>query len=98
MFKTTKTPVNYPGLEDEIAKAISELENLSATSDEYAKIVNRIIELDSLTNHKVKKTAISKDALVAVAGNLAGILLILNYERVGAVTSKALGFVLKSKI
>lgn len=97
MFKS-KTSVNYPGLEDEIASAISHLSGVQPNSDEYAAIVDQISKLDALTNHKVKKSAISKDALIAVGGNLAGILLILNYEKVGAVTTKALGFVLKSKI
>lgn len=97
MFKKN-TSDNYQGLEAEIVSAISHLNGINPASDEYAAIVDQITKLDALTNHKVKKTAVSKDALVAVAGNLAGILLILNYERVGAVTSKALGFVMKSKI
>lgn len=98
MFKKNNTPVNYPGLEDEIAKLISELEGITPSTDEYEAIVNQIVKLDAMTNHKVKPSVISKDALVAVGGNLAGILLILNYEKIGAVTTKALGFVLKSKI
>lgn len=98
MFSKTKTPVNYPGLEEEIARAISELEGVNPASDEYEAIVDQIAKLDAMTNHKVKKSGVDKNALIAVGGNLAGILLILNYERVGAVTSKALSFVLKSKV
>lgn len=95
MFKTNKTPVNYPGLEEEIARIISELSGLDPNSHEYAQTVEQLEKLDALTCHKVEKKALSKDALLAAGANLAGILLILNYERIGAVTSKALGFVRK---
>ena len=94
-----QTPVTYPKLEAEINSAISNLEGIQPESKEYATIVDQIVKLDAvLSNNKVKKTAVSMDTLVAVGGNLLGILLILNYERVGAVTTKALGFVIKSKV
>lgn len=38
------------------------------------------------------------DTLLIVGGNLAGILLILNFERLDIVRSKALGFVLKGRV
>lgn len=38
------------------------------------------------------------DTLLIVGGNLAGILLILNFEKLDIVRSKALGFVLKGRV
>jgi rubrerythrin len=43
------------------------------------------------------KRQISPDTLVVVAGNLLGIALILNYEKLNIVTSKALTFVLRGR-
>ena len=40
---------------------------------------------------------VSPDTMAIVAGNLLGIALIVGHERMNVVTSKALGFVLKSK-
>ena len=40
----------------------------------------------------------SPDTVLVVAGNLIGILAILNFEKLDIVRSKAIGFVLKGKI
>jgi predicted nucleic-acid-binding protein len=45
-----------------------------------------------------KKIKFSPDTLLAVAGNLVGIVAILGFEKANVVTSKALGFVTKTKI
>lgn len=45
-----------------------------------------------------RSSRVSPDALLAVAGNLLGIGLILQHERLHIVTSKALGFVMKNKL
>lgn len=57
-------------------------------------------QLESLYEMKKsdRSSRVSPDALLAVAGNLLGIGLILQYERLHIVTSKALGFVLKTKV
>lgn len=57
-------------------------------------------QLESLYEMKKsdRSSRVSPDALLAVAGNLLGIGLILQYERLHIVTSKALGFVLKAKV
>ena len=51
--------------------------------------------------YKIKKEHTSEkvdaNTKAVVAGNLLGIAMILNYERVHVVSSKALGFVMKSK-
>ena len=42
-----------------------------------------------------RRGKISPDTVIMVAGNLTGILLILNFEKVGVVTSKAMGLLIK---
>lgn len=84
-------------LDKAINQVFSEMESLTADSDEYAKMVNRLEQLYKLKCPE-KANKLSKDAILAVVGNLAGIVLILGYERAHVVASKALGFVLKSRV
>ena len=44
------------------------------------------------------KWKVSLDTLLMIAGNLAGILLVLNFEKLDIVRSKAFGMVMKTKL
>ena len=44
------------------------------------------------------KVVFSPDTLLIVGANLLGILLILNYEKLDIVSSKAVGFILKARV
>ena len=44
------------------------------------------------------KSKIDPNTVAIIAGNLAGIMLILNFEKLNVVTSKALSFVLKGRV
>ena len=66
-------------------ESIDHWEVLKRSLEEYEKL--------SKTNWKV-----SPDTLLVVAGNLAGILLILNFEKMDIVRSKAMSFVLKGRV
>lgn len=92
MAKDEETP-----LDKAINQVFSEMESLTADSDEYAKMVDRLEQLYKL-KYPEKANKLSKDAILAVVGNLAGIVLILGFERAHVVASKALGFVLKSRV
>lgn len=48
-----------------------------------------------LTRHKI---TFSPDTVLVVGGNLLGILLILHFEKIGIISTKALGFVLKGRV
>jgi septal ring factor EnvC (AmiA/AmiB activator) len=54
-------------------------------------------ELDDRREADAKPDRLSKDTLAIVAGNIAGIMLIIGYERVNVIASKALAFVMKSR-
>ena len=88
---------NHTNLQKEIDKVLAEMEHVASDSPEYAKMAD---QLDKL--YKMKATdrpdRVSKDALIAVIGNIAGIVAIIGHERVHVITSKALGFVPKFKL
>jgi hypothetical protein len=98
MFSKT-TQYSAPLLDEMIASAHSEAVALGVETDEYAAAVKNIAELYKIRLSIEEKTdKFSKDQILAVVGNIAGIIAILGYERAHVVTSKALGFVLKSKV
>lgn len=83
-------------LDETIDAALSELKELKTNDPTYQTTLDRVKELYKLKEQNTPKR-VSPDTMVLVAGNLAGIVLILGYERAHVVTSKALGFVLKSR-
>ena len=92
MLKNNETPKDEP-LEAAIAQVLSEMESLTADSPEYAKMVDQLTKLYSLKPKKAQ--GFSKDTLLTVGANLAGIVLILSFEKTGVITTKALSFVKK---
>lgn len=97
---TTKKQNEQPGLEEAIAEHIAELRGHPASSETYSDLLTKLERLHAMRviPKQEARKPVSSDALVAVAGNLLGIVAILSYERVHVVTSKALGFVLKTKV
>jgi hypothetical protein len=79
-----------------IDEALAQLSGIKIDTDEYTRMVDQIAKLTKLKEQTSNKR-VSPDTLAIVAGNLAGIVMILAYERAHVVTSKAIGFVLKSK-
>jgi len=96
---STPTTTIKPTLEEAIELLLLEMKNLKAYDPKYSECVDQLAKLYDIKKslEKDNKKIVSYDQLLAVAGNLAGILLILNFERAGIVTSKALGFVMKAK-
>lgn len=54
-------------------------------------------EVDLKQQEADKPDRVSKETLATIAGNIAGIVLIIGYERVNIIATKALGFVMKSR-
>lgn len=96
MFKRKQNSNEYAGLKDEIERLLSDLENYDPSDDEYIKIVDRIIKLDSMNHTVVEKKELSKDAILGAVVSVLGILLVINTERVGAITSKAFSLIRKA--
>ena len=83
-------------LDTSIDAAHGILQNLDPNSQEYGVVLDRIAQLEKMKTNR-RRPSISPDTLVMAATNLLGILLILNYERTDIVTTKALGFVNKTR-
>ena len=84
-------------LDEEILRALSDMQNYTVESDEYTTLVARL-EVLTRARSNLKDRTVSPDSLIAAVGNLAGILSILHFEKFGVVTSKALNFVTKSRL
>lgn len=97
---TTPNPQNVTAGLDEVIDALQDnLLKEDPTTDNFSKIVDQLDKLYKIKSIKKKdETGISKETLITVLGNLAGIVLILSFERAHVVTSKALGFVLKPRV
>ena len=89
--RTTKSQ-----LDASIDAAHGILQNLDPNSQEYGVVLDRIAQLEKMKTNR-RRPSINPDTLVMAATNLLGILLILNYERTDIVTTKALGFVNKTR-
>lgn len=63
-------------------------------TEEYVKMADQLNKLLKQQESRLPKQ-IDRNTLILVAGNLAGIVLILAYEKAGVITSRAIGFVLK---
>jgi hypothetical protein len=99
MFTKHTPEEERPELEEAIDLALKELINHQPYSTEYVKALEQIEKLYKLRAPKPElQKPVSIDAVLAVAGNLAGILIIIGYERAHVIGSKALGFVIKARL
>ena len=58
----------------------------------------RLDYIGKILDENKTKVVFSPDTLLIVGANLIGILLILNYEKLDIVSSKAVGFILKARV
>jgi hypothetical protein len=91
---TQKTSVEPTELEIAIERLLIDMKMIDTDSDEYSKMVDQVVKLHTLKETE-KSESMSLDTKATLIANLVGILLILNHERAGIVTSKALSFVTK---
>jgi hypothetical protein len=87
-----KTANFSEAVEIEQVRLLSEAEALGTDSPDYARKLEMIAKLD---NVKVKKTHLSKDAILSASASILGMLLVISYERNHAITTKAFGLVKK---
>jgi hypothetical protein len=71
-------------------------DRFTSDSEEYSDAADNLIKLMKLKKEINPSWRPSPDALVGAIGSISGILLILNFEKLGVITSKALTFVGKS--
>ena len=90
----TKKPQQKTELDEVIDDLYTEMKSFTADSKEYTAMVDNLVKLNAVKENSSKKS-VSPDVIVTVGANLAGIALILSYERASVVASKALSFVMK---
>ena len=79
-------------LDDAIEEIYSEMKGFTADSEEYCKMTDQLLKLHSMKTVD-RSHRVSPDTLATIGANVLGIALILHYERLHVVTSKALTFV-----
>lgn len=92
IFKTK----SQAALDREITRLVDQLCSLPADSKEYAAVTDNIKILCE-AREKKDPSSISTEMLLSIGANLIGLLVILNFEKTGIITSKALSFLWKSK-
>jgi hypothetical protein len=80
-----------------INDCLNELDTYAPDDARYLKTLTTLERLMELQNAKKRKWTIDMNTVVLVAGNLAGIAIIVYSERATAFTSKAQNFVLKTR-
>ena len=93
---TFLNPKGAKALDLEIERLTIQLGCMSPVDQDYAKIVDNIKVL-SEAKSKYDKATVSPDMVLGIAANIIGLLVILNFERTGSITSKAISFLWKVK-
>ena len=83
--------------EKEIDAILEELQYHEKDSQEYAQILSQLEKLVKMQDIRHSRR-IKPDTLAQVGANLGGIALILNYEKLSVITTKALNFVVKGRL
>ena len=94
-----KTHAEPSALDLEIKSVLNKMQDITPDTDEYGLLLDRLEKLYKMkVSDKDDRKRVSADTIVMVGANLAGIVMILGFERAHVITSKALSFVLKSKV
>ena len=91
----TKKETSKDMIENEKIAVLEEMAFEHSDTEKYTKMVENLDKLCDLEKHPNR---IDVNTLLTVAGSIGGILLILHYEKVDIIVSKALGFIPKMKI
>lgn len=84
-------PKSLKALDKEIERLLSQLANTDPVKEDYVKISNNLKELTEARS-KYDRAALSPDMVVGIVANIAMILIVLNFEKTGVITSKAFSF------
>lgn len=79
-------------LDGQIAEILEAMSTEEPWSETYAHLTDQLAKLYALKAPE-KDRRVSPDAMLAVAGNLTAVLLVLNHERLGVISSKAMSFI-----
>lgn len=98
MFTFKKKDTILALVEDAIEDCAEKMLKHDVDSPEYAKHNEQMFKLIEQRTKMKSSSKISADTLAVIIANLAGILIVLNYERVNVISSKAFGSIAKLKM
>lgn len=87
-----------PNLQAVIDQLTTSLAHMDVADPNYERTVEHLSRLHKIQNHEKSGNGIDPNTLVTASAHLLGIFTIVGYERMHAMTSKALSFVLKPKL
>lgn len=93
MFSRKEKPTDP--LDKAIEDLLYQMSTYDGFTDEYVIMADQLTKFYAIKEKKNDR--VSLDTLATVGGNLAGILLIVNYEQANVLTSKALSLLLRTK-
>lgn len=74
-------------MNDEVTRILERMRELNVDSDEYKKLLKSLEGLESVKNKSHMK--LSPDAILNAGVSILSVLLVLNFEKLGVITSKA---------
>jgi hypothetical protein len=84
-------------LEKEIAAVLEEMRNTDRSSDKYAKLLTHLKGLNTIWRSQ-RSCRVSPDTWALIGGNLAGLVMIMTFEKTDAIVTKAIQFVLRGRV
>jgi hypothetical protein len=90
MFRMSELKHSY--IDNEIARAVFQLQKHEVDSREYGTILDRVETMHKLREDEKPKHP-SPDTILTIAANFAITIMIIRHEELNAITSKALSFV-----
>lgn len=101
MFNFQKPEPKRTPLDDAIDNLVLEIGSLDEGSEEqnrHADSIKKLCEAKATLQNADQPDFVKAETLAMIAGNLAGIVMILSFEHVNVITSKALSFVFRPKM
>lgn len=89
---------NKDRLEDTIDAILEEMVWVDSSSEEYTKMADNLERVCRAKSYENNPKTVNPDTIITVLGGITQIALILYFEKVDIVTSKALGFVMRPKL
>lgn len=89
-------PPGLTALDKEIERLVNQLGDMSTVDDNYT-IVRDHVKVLCEAREKKNDRAISTEALIGMGVNLLGLLFVLNFEKTGVITTKAISMLWRGK-
>jgi hypothetical protein len=83
-------------LNAELNRLLDEMDTIDTNSEEYEQLMTHLERINKLRTQE-RPQRVSRDTMLVVLGNLAGILVIVAFEQTHVMSSKALGFIPKAR-